>query len=139
MTISLNTIAILRTLTPDSISELTRDSIYSSLYKLHPELLTKLGPDTSPCVTVQGYDEPGDGGGGSFVWDPELEGENFGTIIKPDSVKPKDKGRWRRLFDDFLSVKWFGAKGDMKGTTGHEKGYSFRFRFRFRFGYRWNS
>ncbi len=52
-----------------------------------------------------------------FVWDKEAgESDDGGTIISPDPTSPL-KGRWKRVFDDslsVLSVKWFGAKGDMK-------------------------
>ena len=59
--------------------------------------------------------------GGIFVWDKNAEDSDDGrTIICPVSNPPK--GRWKRLFDDPLSVKWFGAKGDMKGISGHDKG-----------------
>ena len=52
-----------------------------------------------------------------FVWDKEAgESDDGGTIISPDPTSPLT-GRWKRVFDDslsVLSVKWFGAKGDMK-------------------------
>jgi parallel beta helix pectate lyase-like protein len=72
------------------------------------------------CVAVLGYHEPSDGGGGQFFWDGSFnldtvkfhEGEDFGTVIKPNSLASSDPGRWRRIFDDPLSVKWFGATGD---------------------------
>ena len=51
--------------------------------------------------------------GAIFVWDVNAdEDDDGGTILSPGSITPK--GRWKRLFDDALSVKWFGAKGDMK-------------------------
>ena len=84
----------------------------------------KLIPDPTliPCVLVQGYHKSGDGGGGSFLWDSAFnvdltkfpEGEDFGVVIKPDSFSASNPGRWRRMFDGPMSVKWFGAKGDMK-------------------------
>ena len=64
-----------------------------------------------PCLTVLGYYTPGDGGGGRFYWDAAAtEVDNCGTIIVPDA-KPT-AGRWKRLVEGPLSVKWFGAKGD---------------------------
>ena len=112
------------------LKDLTLDDI-GELRKLTPDTLRKLTPDTAPCVTVQGYYKPGDGGGGSFFWDVSFkvnlvkykEGEDFGTIIKPTWIDPKKEGRWRRIYDQTLSVKWFGARGDMKGTEGHNKGH----------------
>jgi len=64
-----------------------------------------------PCVTVLGYHDPGDRGGGVFYWDPaSTDPDNGGTIIVPAS-KPSP-GRWRRMVEGPLSVGWFGAKGD---------------------------
>jgi parallel beta-helix repeat protein len=63
------------------------------------------------CLTVLGYHAPGDGGGGNFHWDGlATEADNAGTIIIPASNPAV--GRWKRLFDGPLSVKWFGAKGN---------------------------
>lgn len=61
-------------------------------------------------VTVLGYYEPNDGGEGSFYWDSKAtEHDNGGTIIK---VKEQEPGRWKRIYNDTVNVKWFGAKGD---------------------------
>lgn len=63
-----------------------------------------------PCVTVLGYHAPGDGVG-HFRWDASsTEAENGGTIIIPNSSPPA--GRWKRLVEGPLSVRWFGARGD---------------------------
>jgi hypothetical protein len=73
--------------------------------------LKALGAGVVHCLTVLGYYTPGDGGGGSFYWDASAtEIDNGGTIIAPTSNPPT--GRWKRLVDDHLSVKWFGAIGD---------------------------
>jgi hypothetical protein len=85
------------------------------------ELIPALG--MIPCVMVNGYHEPGDGGGGSFFWDSCFnvdlirfpKGEDFGIVIKPDSVLFSRPGRWRRIYHGPISVKWFGALGN--GTT----------------------
>ena len=81
------------------------------------------------CVIVKGYYEPGDGGGGTFVWDEKSkEADNGGTIIAPHfnitkiTRKKRKEGRWKRMYEDIVSVKWFGAKGDMKGTMEEAKG-----------------
>jgi hypothetical protein len=69
-----------------------------------------------PCVTVLGYYAPGDGGGGDFYWDATSTApDNGGTIIVPNS-KPH-KGRWRRVVDGPLSIRWFGAKGTGDNNT----------------------
>jgi hypothetical protein len=67
------------------------------------------------CLCVLGYHEPGDGGGGTFYWDAgSFEPDNAGTIIAPEPTKPF--GRWKRLIDGPLSVKWFGATGKRDGN-----------------------
>jgi hypothetical protein len=69
------------------------------------------------CVRLLGYHAPGDGGGGEFYWDASSsELDNGGTIIIPAS-KPAT-GRWKRLVEGPLSVKWFGAKGDGQNDDG---------------------
>lgn len=74
--------------------------------------LRALTPADPMCIVLEGYYEPGDGGGGTFVWNAKSnEADNGGTIITKNATSP---GRWKRLFEDSLSVKWFGAKGDMK-------------------------
>lgn len=63
--------------------------------------------------------------GGIFVWDEySQEAEDGGTIIVPNQPAGSRNriGCWKRVFDDSISVKWFGAKGDMTGTEGHVKG-----------------
>lgn len=65
------------------------------------------GPDV---VAVAGHSAPGDGGGGSFRFDPlSWARDNDGTIVAP---AVDGRGRWIRVYDRDLSVKWFGAKGD---------------------------
>jgi hypothetical protein len=63
------------------------------------------------CLELLGYYAPGDGGGGEFYWDASsTEPDNGGTIILPASSPAT--GRWKRLVEGLLSVKWFGAYGD---------------------------
>jgi len=53
---------------------------------------------------------PYDGGGGQFAWDAtSTESDNGGTIIKATAITV---GRWIRVLDQVINVKWFGAKGD---------------------------
>jgi parallel beta-helix repeat protein len=60
-----------------------------------------------------GYFTPGDGGGGLFCWDPDsMAKPNDGTVVKPDIVEPGFPGRWLRIFEGPVSVKWFGAMGE---------------------------
>lgn len=60
-------------------------------------------------VSVAGYYAPGDGGGGIFYYDSgSSTTDNGGTVIAPDV----GSGRWKRVWEGYVSVKWFGAKGD---------------------------
>lgn len=73
------------------------------------DLRTKIGY-TDPVIEIAGYHSPADGGGGTFFWDENCnETDNGGTVIKVNGVA---RGRWKRIFNSFVNVKWFGAKGD---------------------------
>jgi hypothetical protein len=69
---------------------------------------------------VLGYLAPGDGGGGAFFWDGAFtvdlnqwpDGEDGGIVIRPNGLQPSDAGRWRRVYDGPINVKWFGAQGN---------------------------
>ena len=79
------------------------------------ELKTRRGTFNAN-VEVLGYYSSGDGGGGGFYWDnSSVETDNGGTVIQVTGVST---GRWKRVFNDSVNVKWFGAKGDYDGTTG---------------------
>jgi hypothetical protein len=69
-----------------------------------------------PCdyVFVSGFPDPENNGlQGFFEWRPNSSADdNGGTVIKPNAVAAQSKGRWHRVFDGAISVKWFGAKGD---------------------------
>jgi Right handed beta helix region len=70
------------------------------------------------CAVLLGYFESGDGGWGVFFWhETSLEDDNGGTIIKPDGVPASTAGRWKRLYDGPLSVRWFGATANRAYTT----------------------
>ncbi len=69
-------------------------------------------PDANQLVHVRGYHTPGDGGGGTFMWDAaSTEAADGGTVFAVEGVSV---GRWVRLDRSFhkWNVKWFGAKGD---------------------------
>lgn len=73
--------------------------------------LRALSAGALSCLMLLGYYAPGDGGGGEFYWDASGTGpDNGGTVMVPASNPPT--GRWKRLVEGPLSVKWFGAKGD---------------------------
>ena len=61
---------------------------------------------------VGGYYAAGDGGGGNYYYDAAdtSSADNGGTIIVAT-----DGGRWKLSYQDSVSLKQFGAKGD--GTT----------------------
>jgi hypothetical protein len=61
-------------------------------------------------VDVSGYYTQGDGGGGAFYWnESSTTTENGGTVFEADEG---GTGRWLRIFDGSVTVKWFGALGD---------------------------
>lgn len=69
-------------------------------------------PDRKTVVFMEGYYEPGDGGGGMLVWmGTSNKADNGGTVFVPDSAP--SNGRWERgPVDGFVPIRWFGAKGD---------------------------
>jgi hypothetical protein len=95
---------------------------YDQLRNVHPppRLPGPPGIDLAPCdyIFVAGFPNPfqpkESGIEGFFEWQAEsTEDDNGGTVIKPKAFKqPNQKGRWHRVFDGAISVKWFGAKGD---------------------------
>lgn len=61
-------------------------------------------------VNVLGYYTKGDGGGGTFYWDSDsTETDNNGTIIQATNIAI---GRWKRITEGIVNIKWFGVKGD---------------------------
>ena len=66
---------------------------------------------TNEQIVMGGYYAPGDGGGGTFYWDPTSStGDDGITIIVPTG---SSTGRWLRIYDPgVISVRWAGAKGD---------------------------
>jgi len=72
------------------------------------------GTQPNDVCCVLGYSSPGDGGGGTFYWDASSsQSDNDGTIISPGGPT----GRWKRLYDGEINVKWFGIKGDGSDAT----------------------
>ena len=60
---------------------------------------------------------PGDGGGGLWHWQPAaVDQDDFGTTVK---VAGTPIGRWKRVIEDHVSVRWFGATGDGQ-TDDHD-------------------
>jgi hypothetical protein len=61
---------------------------------------------------VLGYWYAGDGGGGLFFWDASSDATPDGGTVFAISCHPL--GRWIRLAEGAVSVKWFGARVDGK-------------------------
>lgn len=74
-------------------------------------LRTTPGSSNQLCYLL-GYRTLGDGGGGLFYWDtsnPSLV-EDGGIVVGTSNT-----GKWVRMFEGDISVRWFGAWGN--GTT----------------------
>lgn len=72
------------------------------------DLLTFTPSTPNELVHVLGYNNKGDGGGGDFYWDNlSTETADNGTIFNTNST-----GRWKRLYNESVNVKWFGAAGN---------------------------
>lgn len=79
--------------------------------------LQQVTPTTGATLLVLGYHEAGDGGGGIFRADPvSAEADDGGMIIASNDPS---KGRWKRVYDGPVSVKYFGARalGDNTSDT----------------------
>jgi hypothetical protein len=76
--------------------------------------LQDLAPDGAEAIAVvAGYHEPGDGGGGLFVWRPDATAKADGGLVISPSQTDRT-GRWRRVHDGPINVRMFGAQGDGK-------------------------
>lgn len=64
-----------------------------------------ISPDT---VIVDGYNSPGDGGGGTFFYDSGLTSFDDGIHFQ-SSIAP---GGWSRIHSGAINIRWFGAYGD---------------------------
>ena len=73
------------------------------------------GPDTSKTYIVTGYYSDGDGGGGVFraVSGGTYTDDGGLTIVPGVSVGGTGSTAWLRVVDGMLSVKMFGAKGNV--------------------------
>jgi parallel beta-helix repeat protein len=71
----------------------------------------------APPATVallRGYQDPGDGGGGEFFWDSSCEEPDDGALVIT-RVGENTSGRWLRLQNEPLNVRWFGATSNGEG------------------------
>jgi hypothetical protein len=69
-------------------------------------------PDKEIPLNVEAFRNPGDGGGGTFIWNAESTDAPDGGIVFGDPTA--GPGRWIRQFDPAqgIDVRWFGAFGD---------------------------
>jgi hypothetical protein len=62
-------------------------------------------------ASINGCFADNDGGGGDFIFEPgSSDRDDTGDVIAPDS----GKGRWLRVFEGDVNIRWFGARGDGK-------------------------
>lgn len=76
------------------------------------DLLSYAPTAPDELVHVLGYYHKGDGGEGAFYWDNiSTDPADGGTIFNTSTT-----GRWKRLYNESVNVKWFGAVGDAPNT-----------------------
>jgi hypothetical protein len=80
---------------------MTLDTVVNDLLSYTPSVPDEL-------VHVLGYHQKDDGGEGAFYWDNlATDLADGGTIFNTATT-----GRWKRLYNESVNVKWFGAVGD---------------------------
>jgi len=80
--------------------------------------LREVSPENEMRVTVSGYYEADDGGGGMFVFDAQsTENSDNGMIISSDV---SDQGRWiREVFENEINVLWYGMQSGLEECQGN--------------------
>lgn len=75
------------------------------------DLKTFSNPGTNQItITINGHTNLGDGGGGTFFWDPtSSDADNNGTIIQVTGI---NTGRWKRQYSGEIDARWFGIFPD---------------------------
>ncbi|MDG5767150.1 glycosyl hydrolase family 28-related protein [Balneolales bacterium ANBcel1] len=70
-------------------------------------------PEDQLIVEVEGYWEPGDGGGGVFAFaSGEVQESDGGMIVASDVT---ETGRWMREWDgESVDIRWYGARSDVE-------------------------
>ncbi|MBN1618321.1 hypothetical protein JW887_03195 [Candidatus Dojkabacteria bacterium] len=83
-----------------------------------------VGSTNGELYYVKGHTNPGDGGGGIFMWRTEYifktgiyQNDNNGTIIKTTSIPGQSIGRWVRQYEGYINVLFFGAFGKTQDYT----------------------
>lgn len=75
------------------------------------EDLRRLCPPPKCKVIVRGYYRPGDGGGGTYSWSPEIYSDNGGTIIAAP------RGTYEAKVSGPVDVRIFGAQPRLDDNT----------------------
>ena len=78
------------------------------IVQLISDLMTVSGAQQGDICVVLGYNDKGDGGGGHFYWDSASSAPLDGGLYFKGALAA---GRWIRLFDGPINVRWFGATG----------------------------
>jgi hypothetical protein len=74
-------------------------------------------PPTFATILAQGYNTPGDGGGGEFRWDATSTTlADDGLVISP--IGNPVQGRWKRTFDGAVDLAWFGVRSNQTYYPG---------------------
>jgi hypothetical protein len=91
-----------------TVSEVTT---FAALKALNPAAVDNV-------ITVRYRNSVNDGGGGLFFWDSTdtTTADNDGTVLV-STYTPAPSGRWKRIYDGALNVRWFGALPRPDGTT----------------------
>lgn len=81
------------------------------------DLATKTSTTVGATVVIaRGCVNPGDGGGGLFVWSSTPLTDDGGTLIVPNADVGAVGPGWQRVFSGSVNVKWFGAHGGGNGS-----------------------
>lgn len=100
----------------------------SGLTYAHYGTLAALGerPADQTTVTVRGYAEPGDGGGGAFYYEQDSTRTPDGGTVLPGT---QGTDVWVRIWSGRRDVRWFGVRGTAGGATlvpGNDDGDALR-------------
>ena len=95
----------------DKLSDLFAAADFGEADTLVEVLKRRAGAKNGQFALVSGGTAINDAAGGIFVWDGSSSlPHDGGTVLQPTSVT--GAGRWRRIFQETVNVRWFGAKGD---------------------------
>lgn len=106
-------------LTMDAFTRFTLTEERLALVNNIAALRLKSGGPAFDTIWLKCHTTAGDGGHGEFRWEggaaPGTYVDNNGTIIVPTGGD--GSAAWLREITDFVSVKWFGARGDWNETA----------------------